>query len=51
MAGAVAGSVAILFERGKGGRRTVIAQQLFVRCVVYLDFCIGNGKRVLTLVV
>lgn len=34
VAGAIAGGLAILFERSKGGRRTVIAQQLFVRFVL-----------------
>lgn len=35
VAGAIAGGLAILFERSKGGRRTVIAQQLFVRFVLF----------------
>lgn len=36
VAGAIAGGLAILFERSKGGRRTVIAQQLFVRFAPFL---------------
>lgn len=47
VAGAIAGGLAILFERSKGGRRTVIAQQLFVRCVhlcPFLSIISGKGQ-------
>lgn len=45
VAGAIAGGLAILFERSKGGRRTVIAQQLFVRFVLFFSSSVQPMER------